>query len=339
MRLPRNADLIITRDIRQTSTVSGIEERLGRIETSFATTDALHAAELAMTSTAHTAAMGAFAQTIQRTDDLRDTLSDSVDEIATNVAVQLENVNTSQGQLAAAVTETLTTHALAANASLRLMEQQLAGALAQINVTIAAGIAANRPKTGYMQLGRKTCSKPTGSSIVTTRLHTGFLWGSYHNQPGGGTKNLCLEDSRGTHGGWTEGGDGRDRMRPLAIHSGNNVCQSCILRSQANNRVVPCAMCVADRSCFSYHGNTGCPGDYETMYSGYYYGPHFSHRGNNERECIDTGGSFAADWNHPWGTSTWGGHLYPTTEYSPANFGQRNAGSPRSVACSFCCAP
>ena len=33
-------------------------------------------------------------------------------------------------------------------------------------------------------------------------------------------------------------------MRPLAIHSGNNVCQSCILRSQANNRVVPCAMYV-----------------------------------------------------------------------------------------------
>ena len=95
-------------------------------------------------------------QTIQRTDDLRDTLSDSVDEIATNVAVQLENVNTSQGQLAAAVTETLTTHALAANASLRLMEQQLAGALAQINVTIAAGIAANRPKTGYMQASART---------------------------------------------------------------------------------------------------------------------------------------------------------------------------------------
>ena len=34
------------------------------------------------------------------------------------------------------------------------------------------------------------------------------------------------------------------QMRPLAIHSGNNVCQSCILRSQANNRVVPCAMYV-----------------------------------------------------------------------------------------------
>jgi len=331
MRVPRNADMIITRDIRQTSTVSGIEDRLGAIETGYATTSDLHAAELAMTTTAHTAAMGAFATAIQRADDVRTSLTASINGISAGVTTQ-------QAELTASVTQTLNNQALAVNASIREMEQQLAQALADINTSVAAGLAAGRPKTGYMQLGRKTCSKPTGSSINTTRLHTGFLWGSYHSQGGGGNKNLCLEDSPGSHGGHHQGSDGRDAIRPLAIHSGETACSNCILRSQADHRTVPCAMCVADRSCFSYHGNTGCPSGYETMYSGYYYGPYKEHRGNNERECIDAGGSYSADWNHPWGRSTWGGHLYPTLEYTPGNFGRRNGGLPRSVACSFCCA-
>jgi len=331
MRLPRNADMVITRDIRTTSTVSGIEDRLGAIETGFATTNALHAAELAMTNTAHTAAMGAFSQVLQRTDDIADNLTASINEITSDVAVQ-------QAQLASSVANTLHAHAIAANATIRAMEQQLAQALVGINASLVAGLAASRPTTGYMQLGRKTCSKPSGSSIVTRRLHTGFLWGSYHWQGGGGNKNLCLEDSPGAHGGHHQGSDGRDAIRPLAIHSGESACSNCVLRSQADHRIVPCAMCVADRSCFSYHGNQGCPSGFETMYSGFYYGPYREHRGNNERECIDAGGDYGTDWNHPWGRSTWGGHLYPTLEYTPGSFGRRNGGLPRSVACSFCCA-
>jgi hypothetical protein len=330
MRLPRNADMIITRNITTTSTVSGIEDRLEAIETGYATTNALHAAELAMTTTAHTAAMGAFASTLQQTENVRTSLTASINGISSSVAGQ-------QATLTAEVAATLNSHALAANAALRVMEQQLASALLAINASLVAGLAANRPKTGYMQVGRKTCSKPAGSSITTTRLHTGFLWGSYHSQGGGGNKNLCLEDSGGNHGGYHTGGDGRDAIRPLAIHSGNTVCQNCILRSIANSKVLPCAMCIADRSCFSYHGNQGCPSGFDAMYSGYFYGPYKEHRGNNERECIDIGGS-GTDWNHPWGTQTWGGHLYPTLEYTPGGFGQRNGGLPRSVACSFCCA-
>ena len=82
--------------------------------------------------------------TLQQTENVRTSLTASINGISSSVAGQ-------QATLTAEVAATLNSHALAANASLRVMEQQLASSLLAINASLVAGLAASRPKTGYMQ--------------------------------------------------------------------------------------------------------------------------------------------------------------------------------------------
>ena len=116
------------------------------------------------------------------------------------------------------------------------------------------------------------------------------MYGSRHNQAGGGSTNLCLKNAGGEHGGVRQGGqDSNDNIVPLRrSHSNYNGLPSRnnLLRSR-DNWIIPCAKCKYAKSCFEESGVAECPRGYNMMYTGYLHGGHEGHGGNNDRICID----------------------------------------------------
>ena len=54
-----------------------------------------------------------------------------------------------------------------------------------------------------------------------------------------------------------------------------------------DNWVLPCAKCKYAKSCFMETGVAECPSGYHKMYTGYLFGGHQGHHGNNDRVCVD----------------------------------------------------
>ena len=50
---------------------------------------------------------------------------------------------------------------------------------------------------------------------------------------------------------------------------------------------IPCAKCKYAKSCFNEAGVADCPSGYHKMYTGYMFGGHEGHHGNNDRFCLD----------------------------------------------------
>ena len=118
----------------------------------------------------------------------------------------------------------------------------------------------------------------------------GIVYGSRHNYNGGGSTNLCLKNAAGDQGGVRQGSqDSNDMVVPLKREHAdyNNLpSRNNLLRSR-NSYVIPCAKCQYAKSCFEETGVAECPNGYHKMYTGYMFGGHESHRGNNDRICID----------------------------------------------------
>ena len=119
---------------------------------------------------------------------------------------------------------------------------------------------------------------------------TGIMYGSRHNYNGGGDTNLCLKDAAGDQGGVRQGGqDSNDFVVPVRrdhANYNNLPSRNNILRAR-DNWIVPCAKCKYAKSCFEEAGVAECPSGYHMMYTGWLFGAHQSHHGNNDRVCID----------------------------------------------------
>ena len=118
----------------------------------------------------------------------------------------------------------------------------------------------------------------------------GIMYGSRHNYNGGGDTNLCLKDAAGDQGGVRQGGqDSNDFVVPVRrdhANYNNLPSRNNILRAR-DNWIVPCAKCKYAKSCFEEAGVAECPSGYHMMYTGWLFGAHQSHHGNNDRVCID----------------------------------------------------
>lgn len=332
VRLNRqNADLVVTRDVRQTSTVGDINDRLDAIEANMATDADLNAAVLGMQSTAAAAAMNAFVNVIGQQDALRNDVDSEVSTMESTVAGAAATMSVMTSNLQSQATEQMSTMTANAESTMAALNGAILTQVRAINNSLtdslSEAVEALSPTTVYFQYGRKTCTAPNG--MRATRLWAGYLWGSGHNYQGGGNQNLCLQNSGGAHGGTIRNGwDPRDRIIPLRAESGHYACENCVLR-QRQGYTVPCAKCVVESQCYLDYGEAGCPNGWGAMYSGYLFGAYRHHHGNNERTCIDKDGP-TSDWDN---NQNWGGHIYPTME--EANLQART--NKKSVACNYCC--
>ena len=118
----------------------------------------------------------------------------------------------------------------------------------------------------------------------------GVTAGSRHNYRGGGGNSMCLKNAAGAQGGHRQGGQGsNDMIVPLRIsHTEYNQLPSRnnLLRAR-NNWITPCAKCKYAKSCFEEAGVAECPSGYHKMYTGWLFGGHTGHSGNNNRICVD----------------------------------------------------
>ena len=118
----------------------------------------------------------------------------------------------------------------------------------------------------------------------------GIAYGSRHNYNGGGSTNLCLKDAAGDQGGVRQGGhDSNDFVVPIKrdhCNYNNLPSRNNLLRAR-DNWVLPCAKCKYAKSCFMETGVAECPSGYHKMYTGYLFGGHQGHHGNNDRVCVD----------------------------------------------------
>ena len=101
---------------------------------------------------------------------------------------------------------------------------------------------------------------------------------------------MCLKNAAGDQGGVRQGGqDSNDMMVPLkrnhanynGIPSRNNIFRA------KDNWITPCAKCKYAKSCFLEVGVAECPSGFHKMYTGYMFGGHETHHGNNDRFCMD----------------------------------------------------
>ena len=134
---------------------------------------------------------------------------------------------------------------------------------------------------------RITCA----SNITHPTADDGMMYGSRHQYSGGSSNQFCLKNAAGDQGGVRQGGqDSNDLMVPVRKeHSGYNGIPSSlnnILRSRDGYNI-PCAKCKYAKSCFMEVGVAECPSGYHKMYTGYVHGQHISHRGNQNRICLD----------------------------------------------------
>ena len=101
---------------------------------------------------------------------------------------------------------------------------------------------------------------------------------------------MCLKNAAGAQGGVRQSHqDSNDMIVPLRrSHAGYNQIPSRnnIFRAK-DNWIIPCAKCKYAKSCFEEAGVAECPSGFHKMYTGYLFGGHQSHSGNNNRICID----------------------------------------------------
>ena len=94
---------------------------------------------------------------------------------------------------------------------------------------------------------------------------------------------------------------------------------------------MPCAKCKYAKSCFEEAGVAECPSGYHKMYTGYLFGGHQGHHGNNDRICIDKNPA-NDDYTS---SSNWYAYIYPTLARDGSSAGSRN--NRVALACHQCC--
>jgi hypothetical protein len=210
-------------------------------------------------------------------------------------------------------------------------------ARASLNVSVQQAIAAAAnaaQPTVYIQWGTKLCTSPA-ANVAVVRLYDGIAYGSRHNDQGGGSTNMCLKNAAGDQGGQRQGGqDSNDMVVPLRRdHAGysNLPSRNNLMRSR-DGYVIPCAKCQYAKSCFMETGVAVCPNGYHKMYTGYMFGGHSTHRGNNDRFCIDKNPQN----NDYTARNNWYGYVYPTLARDGTGSGLlRN--NRVALACHQCC--
>jgi hypothetical protein len=271
------------------------------------------------------------AQVQNNTDALARTVEDMREETTRTLSVSVSSMSSQMLSLATAAASTAaslrgdqsslaatTSNQLSASISTMLSASvsttaRMADVTQTLNSSIQVAItAANNAATPsvYVQWGQKRCTSPANNVAVRT-LYSGIVYGSRHNDQGGGSTNLCLKNSAGAQGGVVQSHqDSQDYIVPLRRdHANYNRLPSNqnTLRAR-DNWVIPCAKCAYAKSCFTETGVAECPTGYHKMYTGYMFGGHMGHRGNNDRFCIDK--------NPPIGDYTssqnWQGYVYPT---------------------------
>ena len=134
---------------------------------------------------------------------------------------------------------------------------------------------------------------PCVATVARYRLppsDDGVTYGTRHQYSGGGGNQLCLKNSAGDQGGVRQGGqDSNDMIVPIRMdHTNyNGIPGRNNLMRNRQDYIIPCAKCKYAKSCFEESGVAECPSGYHKMYTGYLFGGHQGHSGNNNRICVD----------------------------------------------------
>jgi len=335
------AQVVFARTVRQLVNVHELQQQVNTNEDALSATIASVEAAVTSTLAANTAVMQARMDAAAATaTSVQSSLADSMSRLTATTAA---SVSTSAAATDARVNAQLSAAAATNVVAAQRLNAQLAAAAASSAVTArslnasvqAAIVAANNAAVPqvYIQWGSKTCSAPSGVRVV--KLYDGVTYGTRHQYSGGGGNELCLKNSAGDQGGVRQGGqDSNDMIVPMRLdHTNYNAIPSRnnLIRSR-QGWIVPCAKCKYAKSCFEESGVAECPSGYHKMYTGYMFGGHQSHSGNNDRLCIDRN---PAD-NDYTSSANFDGHFYATIARDGRGTGllRNNRVVP---ACHMCC--
>ena len=128
----------------------------------------------------------------------------------------------------------------------------------------------------YTRWGRTSC--PTSSR--TTKLYSGRVVGSNHNQHGGGANYLCAPDNVQYLDGAGNGKGGGSVLFGTEY-------EETLVGTQNHN--APCSVCYAENRGVKLMipASASCPSSWTVEYRGFLMTSHDGHKRNNVYECLD----------------------------------------------------
>jgi len=144
----------------------------------------------------------------------------------------------------------------------------------------------------FVRWGRTTC--PEGTDLV----YDGYSAGSRYNH--GGRQTLCLSKTP-TWDDYSDGNQNGDLVYGVEYQMSGYGLSSF---AGKHDYEAPCAVCYSEAPTFMHPGSQICPEGWDTLYTGYLMGAHYTHGGGAESVCVDKGaetiGSNANNDGHLW---------------------------------------
>ncbi|MCP4112933.1 MAG: hypothetical protein GY749_46640 [Desulfobacteraceae bacterium] len=184
-----------------------------------------------------------------------------------------------------------------------------AGTICDNNGCIGSGGAGST----FTSWGNPNC--PTGTEL----LYSGFGFGNYYGNTGGGVEPACITSENIDTGSPGPGTAYADLLYPLRTGNSAQMPPGII-----ENRAVRCAKCYVESPIFEIWGTSTCPRGWTAAYTGYGMGGYYSHVHPSNRKCVDnvnfdysilTDNAYAEIW---YGTVMWNNNdinIYETDRY------------------------
>jgi subtilisin-like proprotein convertase family protein len=161
------------------------------------------------------------------------------------------------------------------------------------------------------------------------KLYDGVLFATHYSHSGSEGALCMMSNEAGGVPGPSESSSSYDLLYSVRIDHKSNT-------GVPNSNNVRCSKCYTPTKgpCFRVENSNQCPGDWDTVYSGFLFGSHHGHSGPMGRICIDVD-----NWENS-GQGDGGNYHYATTIHSTGGTGGGASYSNNTlVRCAWCCRP